>query len=101
MRFLLTASLPHEPFNSLVREGIAGQRIAAILEDLNPEAVYFTELDGTRCAVLVINIDDLSEIPRYAEPFFLSFDADCQFRIAMSPEDLARGGLEGLGQKWG
>jgi len=34
-------------------------------------------------------------------PFFLNFNADCEFRIAMSPEDLGKAGLDELGKKWG
>ena len=101
MRFLLTVTMPQEPFNSLVRDGSIGEKISSILSDLNPEAVYFTEQIGTRSAILVINVDDMSQIPKYAEPFFLTFDADCEFRIAMTPEDLGRAGLDELGQKWG
>ena len=101
MRFLLTVVMPNEPFNSLVREGTLGEKMSSILEDLKPEAVYFTEQHGMRCGILVVNLKDVSEIPRYAEPFFLTFDADCEFRIAMKPEDLANAGLAKLGEKWG
>jgi hypothetical protein len=41
-----------------------------------------------------------SRIPSFAEPFFLNFNADCEFRIAMSPEDLGSAGLDELGKKW-
>ena len=101
MRFLLTVTFPHEPFNSLVRDGSAGEKISSILSDLNPEAVYFTEQNGTRSGTLVINLDDVAQIPSYAEPFFLTFNADCEFRIAITPEDLGRAGLAELGEKWG
>ena len=100
MRMLMTATIPHEPFNSLVRAGTAGSKIRAILEELAPEAAYFCEEDGKRCAVLVVDVSDQSRIPFYAEPFFLSFNADCRFRIAMSAEDLGNAGLEKLGQRW-
>ena len=100
MRMMLTASIPHEPFNSLVRENKAGQIIGRILDDLKPEAVYFTEQDGTRCAVLIIDVKDPSRVPTFAEPFFLNFNADCRFRIAMTPEDLGKAGLDELGRKW-
>jgi len=100
MRIMLTASFPHEPFNSLVRENKAGQIIKKILDDLKPEAVYFTEQHGTRTAVLIINLTEPSQVPKFAEPFFLSFNADCRFRIAMTPEDLGKAGLEDLGRKW-
>ncbi|MCW8330158.1 panthothenate synthetase [Photobacterium sp. SDRW27] len=100
MKMLMNVDFPHEPFNTLVKEGKVGAVIERILEDLQPENTYFTELDGTRSAVLVINITDSSQIPRYAEPFFLIFNADCRFRIAMTPEDLGASGLDGLGKKW-
>ena len=101
MRMLLTVEVPHEPFNTAVREGTAGPTLNRILEDLQPEAVYFTEQDGTRGAVLIVNVDKPSDIPSMAEPWFLSFNADCRFRIAMTPEDLAAAGLDELGKKWG
>src|SRR5205823_9372984 len=40
MRMLLDITIPHEPFNSLVRKGEAGQKLGAILEALKPEAIY-------------------------------------------------------------
>ena len=101
MRMMLTASLPNEPFNSLVRAGTAGAIIQDILAQLKPEAAYFLEEHGTRCAVLIVDVADQSRIPSFAEPFFLNFNADCRFRIAMSPEDLGKAGLDALGEQWG
>jgi hypothetical protein len=100
MRMMLTASIPHEPFNTLVRENKAGQIINRILEELKPEAAYFTEQHGMRCAVLIVNVADASRVPSFAEPFFLNFKADCRFRIAMTPADLGQAGLDDLGRKW-
>jgi len=100
MRMMLTASIPNEPFNSLVRSGEAGTIMQDILAELKPEATYFVEEDGQRCAVLIIEVADQSRIPSYAEPFFLKFNANCRFRIAMAPEDLGKAGLEALGKKW-
>jgi hypothetical protein len=100
MRMLLTVRIPHEPFNTAVRKGTAGTTLNRILEETRPEAVYFTEQDGTRGAILIINVENPSQIPTFAEPWFLNFNADCKFRIAMRPEDLKEAGLEGLGRKW-
>ena len=49
----------------------------------------------------VVDIANASDIPRFAEPFFLMFDATVEFQPAMTPEDLGRAGLEQLGQTWG
>jgi len=101
MRMLLTVEIPHEPFNSLVRSGKAGQILGRILDAIKPEAAYFTEQDGTRCGIFVINLQNPSDVPAFAEPFFLNFQANCRFRIVMSPEDLKKAGLEELGERWG
>ncbi len=100
MRMLMNVRFPHEPFNTLVKEGPAGEIIRRILDDLKPESIYFTEQGGTRGAVAIIDVDDSSRIPSFSEPFFLNFNADCEFRIAMSPEDLGKAGLDELGKKW-
>ena|SRR5579862_2807212 len=101
MRMLLDIVFPHEPFNTLVRKGTVGATIGKILEAIKPEAVYFTEQDGHRGAVMAIDMKDPSQIPAFAEPWFLNFQADCKFRIAMTPDDLKRAGLDDLGKKWG
>lgn len=100
MRMLLHVRIPHEEFNAAVRDGSIGKKIKRILEETKAEAVYFTEYDGRRGAIMVININDPSEVPRFAEPWFLFFNADVQFHIAMTPEDLGRAGIEDLGKKW-
>ncbi len=101
MRVLMIVECPHEPFNTLVRKGTAGEIIGKILATVKPEAVYFTELSGKRTAVLVVNLESASQIPSLAEPWFLNFQADCHFHPAMSPDDLQRAGLADLGKKWG
>jgi len=100
MRMLLIVKLPHGPFNTAVKDGTVGQKMKRILDETKPEAVYFTEQNGQRGAVMVVNLEDPSRIPFYAEPWFLNFEADVEFRVVMRPEDLAKAGLEDLGKKW-
>jgi hypothetical protein len=100
MRMLLHVRIPHAEFNAAVRDGSVEKKMKQIFEQTKPEAVYFTEYDGRRGAIMIINIDDPSEVPKFAEPWFLSFNADVQFHIAMTPEELGRSGLEKLGKKW-
>ncbi len=100
MRMLLRVSIPHEKFNEAVRKGTAGQILGRILEDIKPEAAYFTEMDGKRTAILIVNLEEPSRIPALAEPFFLQFDADCEWHIVMKPDDMKKAGLEAIGKKW-
>jgi hypothetical protein len=97
---LMKVRMPVEPFSTLVRNGTAGAKMQQVLEDIKPEAAYFTAIDGHRGGVIIVNMDDTSEIPRLAEPFFLNFDAEVEFHPAMTPEDLGRADLASLGKKW-
>jgi hypothetical protein len=100
MRFVLHISLPVEKFNQAVRDGSAGEKMRRILEDTKPEAAYFCAKDGKRGGFLIVNISDVSEIPRFAEPWFLTFDASVEFLPTMTPQDLQRAGLDKLGKQW-
>lgn len=100
MRMLVHVKIPHEPFNTAVRNGAVGKTMQRILDEIKPEAVYFTEYDGRRGAVMIVEVADPSKVPVIAEPWFLSFNADVEFHIVMSPEDLGRAGLDALGKKW-
>jgi len=100
MRMLLHVEFPLEPFNSAVRDGTAGQKVQKILDAIKPEAAYFSEYQGKRGATLVVNVNNSSDVPSFAEPWFLTFNASCQFRIAMTPEDLGKANLDSLGKTW-
>jgi len=100
MQMLLQVKFPIDPFNAAVRDGSVGKKIKSILDDTKPEAAYFTEIDGHRGVILIVNLDDPSKVPALAEPWFLQFNAECSFRIVMTPDVLAKGGLEALGKKW-
>ena len=101
MRHLVYITIPHEPFNSYVRDGSVGQKIGRIMEETKPEAAYFSAVAGQRGGVMVYDLEKASDIPSIAEPWFLTFEADCDFQPCMSPEDLANAGLDALGEKWG
>jgi hypothetical protein len=97
----MIVSFPNEPFNTLVREGDAGATIGEILEATKPEAAYFTELNGQRTGVLVVDLPSASGIPALAEPWFLRLNATCKLHPAMTIEDLQQGNLDEIGKKWG
>ena len=46
---LVIAKNPVAKFNAGVKDGSSGKALMKILEELNPEAVYFTELEGREC----------------------------------------------------
>ena len=103
MRFLLKISIPVEVGNARIKDGSLPQTIQSILEEQKPEAAYFAEDNGQRTAFIVVNLDDPSEIPAVAEPWFLAFNAGVEFHPAMTPEDLAQAGpsIEAAVEKYG
>jgi len=100
MRFVVHVSLPPEKFNQAVLDGTAGAKMAKILDEMKPEAAYFCAKDGKRGGFLVVNMNDVSEMVRLGEPWFLHFDANLEFLPAMTPADLQKGGLDDIGKKW-
>jgi hypothetical protein len=92
VRFLLKVTIPVESGNAASRAGKLGATIQSILADLKPEAVYFTDDNGQRAGYIFLEMQDASEIPAIAEPWFLAFNAAIEIRPVMRPEDLAKAG---------
>jgi hypothetical protein len=100
MRMIMLVKFPVEPFNTYVKDGSIGPTIQQILGDIKPESAYFTERDGHRGAILVVDLKEASDVARLAEAWFLKFNANVEYRIAMTAEDLGKAGLDALGKKW-
>jgi uncharacterized protein DUF3303 len=90
MRFLVKATIPVETGNALVRDPKFSERMREVLEDIKPEAAYFTVDGGQRTLYLVVDLADASRIPAVAEPLWLSWEASVEFIPAMSEKDFAK-----------
>ena len=90
MRFLLKVSIPVEAGNEAAREGRLGETIAAILAEQKPEAVYFLAEKGQRTGFIFFDMQDASQIPAVAEPWFIAFDASLELHPVMTPDDLKK-----------
>ena len=104
MRILLKFSIDPERGDELIKEGRLGEAMAPILEDLQPEAAYFTDVEGSRGGYLVVNMEDASQIPAMTEPLLLELGASVHMQPVMTPEDLqgaAGEALQQMGQKYG
>lgn len=100
MKMFLRVVMPVEPFNTMVRKGTVGKNLEKIMADLKPEATYFTLTDGERTALMVIDVNNPGDYIKYAEPFFLQFDAECSWDIIITPEELKNSGIDGIGKKY-
>ena len=93
MRMLMKVNIDTSTANNAVRNGTLGSTMKSILDDLKPEAVYFTDDGGERTAFIFFDMKEVSQIPAVAEPWFLAFNAKVHFRPTMNLGDLAQAGL--------
>lgn len=80
--------LPNRELDAFVKDGSGGRRMGRILEAARPEAVYFTEHDGRREAIMIVEVAGPSDVPRLAGPWFATFNDTLDSHIATSPDDL-------------
>ena len=103
MKFLLKVNIPVDAGNAAARAGKLGSTIQSILADLKPEAVYFTADNGQRTAFIFLEMQDASQIPAIAEPWFLAFNASIEMHPVMAPAVLMKAGnaIEQAVKKYG
>jgi hypothetical protein len=58
---------------------------------VKPEAVYFTEMDGDRTVLFVVDLASVDMMPVVAEPLFLGVGAKVEFHPVMNLDEVKRG----------
>jgi hypothetical protein len=103
MRFMISARAANEKVNALIKEGRFPQTFQSIMEDLLPEAAYFTDVDGVRGGYFIVNLDDASELASKTEPLFQALDATIQVHLVNTAEDVQKAmpAFERAAQKYG
>jgi len=101
-KYLIEASYTLEGLKGIMKTGGTARRAAVqqAVESVGGkfEAQYFAL--GDYDAFAIVDLPDASRIPALAEPWFLTFQANVEFHPVMTPDDLARAGLDALGKKW-
>lgn len=93
---LLKVEMDTAKSNENIKNGNMQKTMQSALEAIRPEAAYFTTQNGCRTAFIVFDLQDPSEMPKIAEPFFMELGAKISFTPVMDKEDLAKG-LAALG----
>jgi uncharacterized membrane protein len=103
MKYIMKVRMSQERGNEALSDQQFGHRMNELLTEIKAEAAYFTTINGQRGAYIIVNMNDASEMPAIAEPFFLWLNADIEWLPVMRPEDLAKAGpsIGAAVKKWG
>jgi len=88
---MMRVTIPVEPGNAAIKSGRLPQLMGEAMARMKPEAAYFTADNGARSAYFFLDLRDQSDIPVYAEPFFMELNASIEFMPVMNADDLKKG----------
>ena len=88
LRVLLKAMIPTTEGNQMVKDPNFLKNIENYINMFNCEASYFTEMDGNRTFIFVLDLPNTDMIPAIAEPLFQRYEADVEIHPAMNFDDL-------------
>jgi hypothetical protein len=91
MRTLLKFQMDVEAANRSIRDGSWADAMNRVMQGLQPEAAYFTALDGKRTGLIVFDLKEPSQIPVIAEPIFMAVNASIELSPVMTLEDVQTG----------
>ncbi|MDQ0795168.1 hypothetical protein [Streptomyces sp. B1I3] len=90
MRMLLIAQMDTESANRSVAEGTMEKLVGEIVDQLKPEAAYFTPRDGQRSCLMVFDMQDSAQMPPLTEPLFRA-GAKVSLQPVMNLDELRTG----------
>jgi hypothetical protein len=90
MRFIVRVIFKTEAGNRAVKDPNFIKNIQGFMEKNKAEAAYFTELNGDRTGIFILDMPSADMMPAIAEPFF-QMSARVEFHPAMNLEDLKKG----------
>lgn len=91
MRMLLKMQMDVEAGSRAIKDGSFGEMLERVMAQIKPEAAYFTAIDGKRTGLIFFDLEDPSQIPAIAEPFFMTVGAAIDLLPVMTPEDVQKG----------
>jgi hypothetical protein len=90
MRVLVRAMISTAAGNKMVKDPNFLKNLEDYIHKFNCEAAYFTEVNGNRTMVSVLDLPSPDMIPAIAEPLFQGFDANVEIHPAMNLDDLKK-----------
>jgi hypothetical protein len=90
MRVLVRAMIPTITGNKMVKDPNFLKTIEDYTKKFNCEAAYFTEVNGNRTMIFVLDLSSPDMIPTIAEPLFQGYEANVEIHPAMNLNDLKK-----------
>jgi hypothetical protein len=94
MRTMLRVTIDVQAGNRAIQENRMQEIMPKMMEQLKPEAAYFTTDHGVRTAYFFFDMKDSSQMPAIGEPFYQELNATVEMIPCMNADDLR----EGLGE---
>jgi hypothetical protein len=91
MRVMAKITMPTDTSNKAIQDGSIGNLMQETAGRWHPEAMYFTTFDGRRTAFMIFDMQDSSDMPPFAEPFFQGLGALVEMSPVMNGDDLQKG----------
>lgn len=92
MRLMMTIKIPVEHGNKAYADGSMQAAFDALIEKIKPEAMYFTMMDGLRCAIFIYELKGADEYRLFEihEPLFAAMGALVDERPVLSWQDMKK-----------
>lgn len=94
MRVLVTIEVDTEAGNEANRDDLMRSTIKSFLEQVQPEAAYFSPTHGQRCAYVVFDLPEPSRMPVLFEPLWQVLNAKIHVRPVMNREEMVAAAAE-------
>jgi hypothetical protein len=91
MRMLMKVQMDTEAASEAIRNGAMKTVLQSTMEQLKPEAAYFTTEGGLRTAFIVFDLREPSQMPTIAEPLFGPLKAKIHMSPVMDIDDVQAG----------
>lgn len=91
MKFLVRLHMPTEHGNRMLQDPNFPKKLEGVLNQIKPEAVYFTPIEGERGIYMIVNLPSADMIAGIAEPLWMTFNCKLDFTPLMELSDLQKG----------
>jgi hypothetical protein len=91
MKFLLRLHMPTEYGNKLLQDPNFPKKLEGVINQIKPEAVYFTPVEGERGIYMIVNLPSADMIATISEPLWMMFNCKLDLEPLMELKDLQQG----------